>query len=195
MTTLPFATSARQSRTTSSTSSHRNDGVPSMSMPARSWNSVRMKPGHNACTPTPVPPRPFDRPSVNEITHALDAEYVDPRPGSSPATLATLMTVPRPAASIGVSAACVNAITAVTLTSSCDCSTSRLSVQNSPDVPKAALLTSTCTPADSRSATLARSAACARSAGSTSTVAPASSCSSAASASSRGTSRATNTRS
>ena len=41
-----------------------------------------------------MPPRPLARPSENEITHALDAEYVDPRPGSSPATLATLMTVP-----------------------------------------------------------------------------------------------------
>ena len=70
---------------------------------------------------------------MNAITHALDAEYVDPRPGSSPATLATLMTVPAPAASIGGSAACVSCITAVTLTSSWDCSTARLAVQNSPD--------------------------------------------------------------
>ncbi len=55
---------------------------------------MRTKPGHSACTPTPVPPRPLARPSVNEITHAFDAEYVDPRPGNSAATLATLMTVP-----------------------------------------------------------------------------------------------------
>src|SRR5215218_4447645 len=154
MTTLPLAASARQSRTTSSTSSHRNDGVPSISMPARSWNSVRTKPGHSACTPTPVPSRPFARPSLNETTHALDAEYVDPRPGSSPATLATLMTVPSPASSIGGSAAWVNCMTAVTLTSSWLCSTSRLAVQNSPEVPKPALLTTTRMPADNRSATL-----------------------------------------
>jgi hypothetical protein len=30
------------------------------------------------------------------MTHAFDAEYVEPRPGSSPATLATLTTVPLP---------------------------------------------------------------------------------------------------
>ena len=125
----------------------------------------------------------------------LEAEYVDPRPGSSPETLATLITVPPPAFSIGGSAECVRCMTAVTLTSSCDCSTARSAVQNSPAVANPALLTSTRTPAASRSATLARSLASARSAGSTSTVAPASSCSSAANRSSRSTSRATNTRS
>ena len=103
-------------------------------------------------------PRPLARPSENAITHALDAEYVDPRPGSNPATLATLITVPSPAASIGGSAACVSCMTAVTLTSSCDCSSARSAVQNSPDVPNPALLTRTRTPAASRSATFARSA-------------------------------------
>ena len=111
-----------------------------------------------------MPPSPLASPSENEITHALDAEYVDPRPGSSPATLATLMTVPSSAASIGGSAACVSCMTAVTLTSSWDCSTARSAVQNSPDVPNPALFTSTRTPAASRSATFARSAASARSA-------------------------------
>ena len=74
MITLPLATSARLSRTTSSTSSHMNDGDSAMSIPARLWNSVCTKPGHTACTPTPVPASPSARPSVNAITHALDAE-------------------------------------------------------------------------------------------------------------------------
>jgi hypothetical protein len=47
----------------------------------------------------------------------LDAEYVEPRPGTSPATLATLMTVPVPASIIAGNAAWVSSITAVTLTS------------------------------------------------------------------------------
>ncbi len=41
--------------------------------------------------------QPVGQPSLNETTQALEAEYVDPRPGTSPATLATLMTVPPPA--------------------------------------------------------------------------------------------------
>src|ERR1700694_5367880 len=195
MTTLPLATSARQSRMTSLTWSHMNDGSDALEIPARSWNSVWTKPGHNACTPTPVPASPPASPSENDTTHALDAEYVDPRPDNNPATLATLMTVPAPAASMGGNAALVSCITAVTLTSSWACSSAGSAVQNSPEVPNPALFTRIRTPPASRSATLARSAASDRSAGSTSTPAPASSCSSAASVSSLSTSRATRTRS
>jgi hypothetical protein len=82
------------------------------------------------------------------------------------------MTVPTPASTIAGSAARVSCITAVTLTSSWDCSSAGSAVQNSPEVPKPALLTSTRTPALNRSATLARPSASARSAGSTSTSQP-----------------------
>lgn len=74
ITTSPLATSARQSRTTSGTSSQNQEGVPDISIPARSWNSVRTKPGHSACTPTPVPPRPFASPSEKAMTQDFDAE-------------------------------------------------------------------------------------------------------------------------
>ena len=39
-------------------------------------------------------PARWPDPSENDTTHAFDAEYVEARPDSSPATLATLMTVP-----------------------------------------------------------------------------------------------------
>src|SRR4029079_4818565 len=97
---VPLPRSRMDSRTTCSTFSHMNFGMLDISMPARWWNSVRTNPGHSACTWTPVPARPPDSPSENEMTYALDAEYVDPRPDRMPATLATLTTVPFAAATI-----------------------------------------------------------------------------------------------
>ena len=42
-----------------------------MSSPARSWNSVRVKPGTSAMTRTPVPARFAAMPSENVVTQAL----------------------------------------------------------------------------------------------------------------------------
>ena len=49
------ATSSRQSRTRRSASSHMNFGSRDMLMPARSWNSVWVNPGHSAVAVTPEP--------------------------------------------------------------------------------------------------------------------------------------------
>ena len=92
--------------------------------------------------------------------------------GQQPRNAGDVDTVPAPASIIAGNAARVSSITAVTLTSSWDCSRARSAVQNSPDVAKPALFTSTSTPAANRSATLPRSADSARSAGSTSTARP-----------------------
>ena len=66
--TLSSPRSFIDAATTWSTLSHIGLGIVDISMPARSWNSVRMKPGHSACTRTPVPANPPDSPSVNEMT-------------------------------------------------------------------------------------------------------------------------------
>ena len=57
------------------------------------------------------------------------------------------MTVPAPLSIMAGNAARVSCITAVTFTSSWDCSTAGSAVQKSPEVPKPALFTSTSTPA------------------------------------------------
>jgi len=72
ITTLPLATSAMHSPTTSPTSSHMNDGIEAISMPA-----------------------------LVKLGADKDAEYVEERPDSSRATLATLMTVPAPMPEVG----------------------------------------------------------------------------------------------
>ena len=60
--------------TTSGTSSHIHGGRLAMSIPARAWNSVRVKPGHDAVTRTPVPARSCASPSLKTVTHDLAAE-------------------------------------------------------------------------------------------------------------------------
>ena len=45
-------------------------------MPARAWNSVRVKPGHSTVAVTPVPASSPASPSVNTVTKAFSAEYV-----------------------------------------------------------------------------------------------------------------------
>ncbi len=45
-----------------------------MSTPARSWNSVRAKPGQTAITRTPVSAKLNASPSLNIVTQALLAE-------------------------------------------------------------------------------------------------------------------------
>ena len=67
-------------------------------MPAREWNSVRTNPGHRAVAVTPVPASAADRLSVNDVHHALTAEYVPI--GPKPATELTLTTAPRPRATM-----------------------------------------------------------------------------------------------
>src|SRR5699024_6565593 len=116
-----------------------------------------------------------------------------PRPGSRPATEATLTIWPRPRAIIAGRAARVSSITAVTLTSSWALSSSSGADQNSPLVPNPALLISTSTPPESRAATKARPSARARSAASTSAETRCAERSSSARAASLSVSRATST--
>ena len=59
---------------TSSASSQSRSGTLVMSSPARSWNSVCMKPGATTDVRTPVPASSVASDSVNEIAHALVAE-------------------------------------------------------------------------------------------------------------------------
>ncbi|CAM5506693.1 60 kDa chaperonin [Streptomyces avidinii] len=85
-------------------------GMLSVPIPARSWNSVRTKPGHSAISRTPDPPRSRAAPWVNCTTQALLAPYV-PR-GTKAATEATLITPPRPRERIDAVAAEVSRRTA-----------------------------------------------------------------------------------
>src|SRR5699024_7419106 len=51
----PASTSSRQSATSRSAASHRNDGIAEVRIFARPWNSVRTHPGINVITCTPLP--------------------------------------------------------------------------------------------------------------------------------------------
>lgn len=82
----------------------------SVPIPARSWNSVRTKPGHRAISRTPLPARSLAAPCVNCTTHAFEAPYV-PR-GTNAATDATFTTPPRPRSRIASVAADVSRSTA-----------------------------------------------------------------------------------
>jgi len=52
-TTGPARSACNDAVTTSAASIHASAGIDDVSMPARSWNSVRVKPGQSACTRTP----------------------------------------------------------------------------------------------------------------------------------------------
>ncbi len=107
---MPRARSASAAATSLSASSHIQFGMLSVPIPARSWNSVRTKPGASAISRTPVPARSLAAPWVNCTTHAFDAPYV-PR-GTKAATDATLTTPPRPRSRIAPVAALVSRSTA-----------------------------------------------------------------------------------
>ncbi len=74
LTGRPLRTSRSAVSTTSCASSHIHSGTASISIPARWWNSVCVKPGHTAVTCTPVPANSMLRLSLNTVTHAFAAE-------------------------------------------------------------------------------------------------------------------------
>src|SRR5690606_21645446 len=83
-------------------------GIGRPSMPARSANSVRVKPGSTVVRVTPVPASSPDTASPKLATNALLAPYVAlPGVACSPATDETLSTAPRPRETIAPSAAYV----------------------------------------------------------------------------------------
>ena len=70
---LPRSRSASAVRTTSSACSHIRSGMPLVSMSARLWNSVLVKPGHKASTRTPCAAYCRCKDSLKLVTHAFDA--------------------------------------------------------------------------------------------------------------------------
>ncbi len=70
---LPLSRSCRAMRTTASASSHSRAGMPLVSISARLWNSVRVKPGASAMTATPRSAYCRCSDSLKLVTHALDA--------------------------------------------------------------------------------------------------------------------------
>src|SRR4029078_12823982 len=89
----PLATSFTPASATSLAVHHANDRYmgPSELVLLTLWNSVRVSPGHNAVTCTPVPRTSSWRLSDNEVTYALVAAYTARRGAAwNPATLLTL---------------------------------------------------------------------------------------------------------
>src|SRR4051812_38957470 len=99
LTNLPRPRSRNATFATSSAFSHIHSGELTVSMPARSWNSVRTNPGQSAMTRTPYRRAESATDSLKFVTHAFDAAYVDPGcTAPNPATDDTLMTAPCPRA-------------------------------------------------------------------------------------------------
>ena len=73
---LPRVTARKPSRATSVASSHAKFGtwLEILFVPETSENSVRVNPGHNAVTRTPVPRNSSCSASVKLVTYALVAE-------------------------------------------------------------------------------------------------------------------------
>src|SRR5918911_28904 len=96
LSTRPRRRSRSPSRTTSSADNHSHFGRPDMSMPARSWYSVRVYPGQSAQTRTPYGRTACAIDSLKLVTQALLAEYVEPGiMAAKPATEETLTISPR----------------------------------------------------------------------------------------------------
>ena len=71
-TTSPRRNPASAASTTASALIHAKLGMPLTSMPARSWNSVRVKPGHSAMTRTPLPRSSSCSDSLKLFTKAVE---------------------------------------------------------------------------------------------------------------------------
>ena len=69
--TCPLRTASKAALATSSARSQARSGHAVSSMPARSWNSVRVRPGLTTVAVTPVPRSSETSPSVNVRTQAL----------------------------------------------------------------------------------------------------------------------------